>query len=1175
MFKNSYLWLLIAAVLLLSIQILAVVVYIYSFIPLVWDDPLLKGVEPTRDPLFYAIFLGLNVVLMALGVKWVLPKLDSPEMRCKFDLWLGLESLWCFLMMFCFFKWTTYRFPFWSVLPYENSAWLQPFFCVVCALAVLSKIFFPEIDNIYRRLVLEAGQGSFLSRYIIALQVVFIGGMVVLLYIPKPEDVVALAFAWDQWNHLDRVTGWFLQHGWYLSYEKTIRWLVMGTVAYLVGLFYFIRLWLKSWLLAAIGALLAMKMGMFYYGAFPCIWTNPGNSFLAHGWDIFLFFGLWFVSVKYPKKFYAAAALAGIVLVAGWFKTNGYIEALGLDNQPMMAPLRVRQFFPYFMGYFVPVFYVFNLLVLMGQKNAQNASSMRLPVVLCIYGLMIFVNYMEQPLIGFYGSLIVPAILVMLWWLKKIKRRAYAGILLLCIGALLTNRLMQIYPNFIYQDNDRFASEKASYEHFDTNTQSSASLIRQLTKEDQKVVLLSNFETSILMQAHRQPLFKDFPVMYSSFNNNPGGLNLKTKKQCLEMINSMADENALYVFVDARLLNLPPQDLGNSGLNAVLSYLRDHYQGYTSGRVFWWLYSGDKNMRRSNKDIILLSVLACLWAVQSAVILRQLLGLWHAPVLINDMLLPEAVGRMAPKWDLLIYIFFIAAALAAGKIIFKYYHKPVDHWFLIFEGAVTFLMVSAVFKMLVYFNSPQLAQIFLIALIIIAIASKIFYPELKRLTTLAYQRLNVIDWSPYADTWWIAVIMLLIYMPDLERVMAMIFMGESMHHFDFILMSVGWASLWGQVPYVDVISQYGVGLPIIFAKIINHCGGFEYVPALRVMMWFVIIYFILTYFLVRYWLKSALIAGVAFLLIFRLQMFHYGVSPLVWAVPSASPIRFGLDILWMAALMLHMRRGQSRWLILAAIYSGFAVYYMTSVGMCVMVTFYVYLFALSFCHLCAVLYSRILSNAGVYYLCWILPFLSAFLFFGMTLKGLMFQKGYWHNLLDYMDVFPFRASLPMYESLKYRHFWAFFMSMVLPFTYLSTLLYIGVGLYLDKIKKKEWPFVGLLGIYGLCNYQYYVVRAAITSYYVDVLPFVLISCFWFMQGLELLPAVWQKRLRAAAVVLSFYALLTNQNYVAYPNMMNFSRNPMTDNLVIQRFPDRMGYFNLASIKKIRRKANYR
>ena len=145
-------------------------------------------------------------------------------------------------------------------------------------------------------------------------------------------------------------------------------------IAYIVGLFYFIRLWLDSWLLAAIGALLAIKMGMFYYGSSTlCLGQSCQYIFGAWLGHLFIFWAL-VCFVKHPKKFYAAAALTGIALVFGWLRSNGYIEALGLDNQPMMAPLRVRQFFPFFMGYFVPLFYVFSLLVLMGQKNLKTSQ---------------------------------------------------------------------------------------------------------------------------------------------------------------------------------------------------------------------------------------------------------------------------------------------------------------------------------------------------------------------------------------------------------------------------------------------------------------------------------------------------------------------------------------------------------------------------------------------------------------------------------------------------------------------------------------------------------------------------------------------------------------------------------------------------------------------------------
>lgn len=567
-------------------------------------------------------------------------------------------------------------------------------------------------------------------------------------------------------------------------------------------------------------------------------------------------------------------------------------------------------------------------------------------------------------------------------------------------------------------------------------------------------------------------------------------------------------------------------------------------------------------MQSINKNNILIPVLALLWAIQVAVGLEMWFGLGHAPFLMGDALLPEVIGRVLVKWDLLIYIVFIAVALISGKILFRYFHKPVNPWLLVFEGTVTFLMVSAAFKMMVYDNSPLLARNCLIVLIAVSALGKIFYPECKKILQEIYRRVNAIDWNPYANAWWMGAIAVFIFMPDLQRVIALAYMGDWLHHFDFLLMSVGWASLWGQLPYADVISQYGVGLPMIFANIIHALGSFDYVSALGVMMWFVIIYFVLMYILVKAWLKSALIAGVAFLLVFRLQMFHYGVSPLVWIVGSASPIRFGGDILWLAAILFHLRTRQSRWLVAAAIYSGFALFYMTSVGMSVMASFYVYLFVIAIIpSLRREMISQDPIKLGWFCCSWILPILSAFVFFGVTLKGHIFQKEYWNNLTEYLLLFSHAGALPMWESLKYRHFWAFFMSMVLPFTYMATLLYMGVCLYLEK-SPTERLFTAVLCVYGLANYQYYVVRAAITSYYVDVLPFVFIVCFWFARVLELMPIIWQKRLKAAAVFLSFYALLTNQNYLAYPNLINPSRNPITDNLVIQRYPDRQGYFNL-------------
>ena len=132
----------IAAVLLLSIQILAVVIYIYSFIPSLWNDPFLKGVEPRRDALFYAIFLGISVVLHGLGREMGFTQIGLTADLPQVQVLAGLGMPMVFFNRFLFFQMD--HLPL-SFLEYpclmKIQGWLRPFFCVVCGLALISKIF--------------------------------------------------------------------------------------------------------------------------------------------------------------------------------------------------------------------------------------------------------------------------------------------------------------------------------------------------------------------------------------------------------------------------------------------------------------------------------------------------------------------------------------------------------------------------------------------------------------------------------------------------------------------------------------------------------------------------------------------------------------------------------------------------------------------------------------------------------------------------------------------------------------------------------------------------------------------------------------------------------------------------------------------------------------------------
>ncbi len=561
------------------------------------------------------------------------------------------------------------------------------------------------------------------------------------------------------------------------------------------------------------------------------------------------------------------------------------------------------------------------------------------------------------------------------------------------------------------------------------------------------------------------------------------------------------------------------------------------------------------SLTRINLARGLMASLVCFLAIQLCVIVGQALILFD----------PQT------KWDLVVYFVFVISATAGWVVVHllpgDFLRRPqwqrlLPYW--LTEAAITFGMLCAVYKMTIYDNSPALAGRALLVLGLAALVVKLAWREIVLILEKVRRharRQTTCGWAK--DAACLLLIAAVIYVPDPARVIAESFIGEQYHHFDFFIMSPGWAYLNGRLPYVEAISQYGVGVPAVLSKLSFLFGGFDYVPVLKMFIAMVIGYYILFYAFMRMWLGSRVLALAAFLVAFRLQMFHYGVSPLAWIYPSTTPIRFGLDMAWLMLVLMHIRTGQPLFLFAAALYSGAAVYYMTSTGMCVLATFYFYLLALY-----AVPSWRQQFFAGP--LGWLrcgtyglLPLISAGMLFWLTLESALWHPTFWHNLFEYLTFFSHGHAggvLPIYESLKYRTYWAAFMAFIIPLLYLATLLSTGALLYFRKAPQ-EFLLASVIAVYGLANYQYFVVRSAMTSYYINAVPLVLLAAFWLSVAFGRLGATWTRRVSWALLLLSMYALTTNHNYISYPNLFNFSRNPMVDGAVAQHFPDRRGYFN--------------
>lgn len=478
--------------------------------------------------------------------------------------------------------------------------------------------------------------------------------------------------------------------------------------------------------------------------------------------------------------------------------------------------------------------------------------------------------------------------------------------------------------------------------------------------------------------------------------------------------------------------------------------------------------------------------------------------------------------------------------------------------FCLVEGVLTFLILSAIYKMVIYDNSPGLAQHAFWVLIGIAFLEKLFWGVWQKFLWQGrdfFKRVCTPSMRNACANMLIPVIIgAVIYVPDIDRVLALMFIGEQFHHFDFFIMSPGWGIVSGGVPYVDVISQYGLGLPIVLSSLTKFLGSFSYHHAFLVIMWLTIMYFVMMYFFLKSWARSAVISFIAFLLAFRVHMFHYGVSPLIWIYPSATSIRFFFDIVFFMALLKHLRTSKTGYLLLAGVWAGMAIFWMTSTGVFMTATFFFYLIAV---FLQKDTRPTIKHGVGLF----LAPLVAAGICFYWAAGNHIFQKIFWFNLNEYMDYFVNgRGILPIYDSLKYRWYWSSLMGFVIPLVYLLTFLWVGALWYLRKANLEDFLVV-VICLYGLGQYTYYIVRAAQTSYYVVGLPFIWCGCFWLKVFLDSFNRRWQERILVGLMLVSVYALITNHNYLAYPNLFNPSPNPLVDPLVIQRFPDRRGYFN--------------
>lgn len=566
-------------------------------------------------------------------------------------------------------------------------------------------------------------------------------------------------------------------------------------------------------------------------------------------------------------------------------------------------------------------------------------------------------------------------------------------------------------------------------------------------------------------------------------------------------------------------------------------------------------------------------VLSVSWALQALMALAVVGSFIPSTSNLAGDIYPEFQALLIPEQETLYYRFFVLMAIAFSITIYAFMRKkgisivlPAVRRLALIEFFYTLLLAAAAFKVLAYPMRAWPAEAFLIGGLGGAVLLKILHPLMVRKWPAWRERCTAAVEDRFvkgaAFVSGCVLIGMLIYIPDIEGLVARMYAGEQFHHNDSFIMGPVWALEKGLILDWDVISQYGIGFPYLVRWVAKHLtGGVEYVPVIKAMVLLTIAYYILWFWLVRRWLNSAALALAAVILAIKWQLFHPGVYPTVFTYGSATPVRFLADVVFFLLIWKYLTKGHKAFAAAAAAVCGFQIFYLTSEGV------YLYCAWLAFtCVMCVQAWpwrkARVWPAAIWMAAAWMMPIIVAVVCFSAAVGHKVFDPMFWGNVREFSGYFLSGFGVePMTKNILDKQFGAALMGFMVPCVYIAT---VCAGILWTTFRKKSDPALTMaivMAIYGLGSYHYFVARSTLTSYYVEGLPFVWVSAFWINAALtRLRPNIrlWSSFLLCAT---SLVCLMTTHLFMSQPNVFNAWRNPYTNPAVVLSLPGGESYIH--------------
>jgi hypothetical protein len=316
----------------------------------------------------------------------------------------------------------------------------------------------------------------------------------------------------------------------------------------------------------------------------------------------------------------------------------------------------------------------------------------------------------------------------------------------------------------------------------------------------------------------------------------------------------------------------------------------------------------------------------------------------------------------------------------------------------------------------------------------------------------------------------LALIILIVYVPDPSQIVAMAYALDHFHHIDFYAMAPALAFRHGVALGTDFYSQYGVGWPMLLGALSRVFAPLSYTLWVSICVVWGCIYYAMLHTFLRLTVRSAAWATAGLLLAILLQLISGTEGLPKWLWPSSTMMRYAMDVFLFTGCLIHARSGKASLGLPIGSVAAVAVLLGVDTGLYLLLCLGLYLVAATRLQQRPRHLGRFAALASVSFVC---VFLAAM---AIASRGTLLRPEFWSGWSESLRVYAQGfGHLPIADTLRESRIASVLLILMLT-TYLSA-VYRMLQQGARRRLTPEHMVIGLVAVNGLATLLLFIGRS--------------------------------------------------------------------------------------------------